>query len=198
MEGGLKLENVRNLGKPWLWVCWTGSFRLKKKGKAGISFKGFIRCPDLPGAAGVGLVGCVLSGCGEIGLSDLWHYEKVATWSPCSGLQIKEPFRYHCSPSQIWVERFRCRWFPMWDYPMSCTFLWQEEPFFPMRVSSVLHLLLLNLHHPFYVSSIAYGSTTASIFRKGLWKWCDISAYRHGNGCPWWGIPAQPTYCTIP
>lgn len=48
-------------------------------GKAGISFKGFIRCPDLPGAAGVGLVGCVLSGCGEIGLSDLWHYEKAAT-----------------------------------------------------------------------------------------------------------------------
>ena len=48
-------------------------------GKTGISFKGFIRCPDLPGAAGVGLVGCVLSGCGEIGLSDLWHYEKAAT-----------------------------------------------------------------------------------------------------------------------
>ena len=48
-------------------------------GKTGISFKGFIMCLDLPGAAGVGLVGCVLSGCGEIGLSDLWHYEKAAT-----------------------------------------------------------------------------------------------------------------------
>lgn len=79
MEGGLNLEKCTELGKTLTMSMLDWFFSAEKEGKAGISFKGFIRCPDLPGAAGVGLVGCVLSGCGEIGLSDLWHYEKAAT-----------------------------------------------------------------------------------------------------------------------